>query len=189
MGSAGTSSPSRHLRYERDLELPAGSAGQACLVLDGPVFAHTESPGAGDVRIFGNDGRREFEVPFALIESGPATLDAQPATVGNVAVRADALAFDLSMPAGAYSEVDLQLNAKNFLGAAQVEGRDAQGRLRPLGTFAIFDLSADGLARSTVLTLPESAFPVLHIELRLVDRDGRPIVPSPAMLQGASVPP
>jgi hypothetical protein len=158
-------------------------------VLDGTVFAHTESSGAGDVRIFGRHGKREFEVPFALTESGSAALEPQSATLGNVVSRNGALAFDLSMPPGDYTDVALDLNARDFLGAAQVAGVNSHGRIVPLGTFAVFDLTAQRLARSTVLSLPESSFPVLHVELRLFDLDGHPISRPASILAGATVPP
>ena len=189
LAPAAAPGPSRHLRYQREIVLPARTSGQACVALDGAVFAHTASTGAGDIRIYGRDAEHEFEVPFALVESGPATLDAQPATIENIALRNGALAFDLSMPGGNYSEVDLELNAKNFLGSAQVAGVDARGRATALGTFSVFDLSAQGLARSTVLPLPNVSYPLLHVELRLTDLEGRPIAVAPSMISSATVPP
>ena len=189
LGSAAAPSPSRHLRYQREILLPAQAAGQTCFVLDGEVFAHTESAGAGDVRIYGRDGQQEFNVPFALTESGPAATDAQAATVGNVAVHQGALMFDLAMPAGDYTEVDLDIKAKNFLGVAEVSGADSQGRAIALGASALFDLSEQGLARSTVLALPDVSYPVLHVQLRLADLEGRPMTVERSMISGASVPP
>lgn len=188
-GPESAPSPSRHLRYQREIVLAARSSGQSCVALDGAVFAHTESAGAGDIRIYGDDGSREFEVPFALTESGPATLEPQSATVGDAVVREGTLGFDLSMPGGDYSEIDLDLKAKNFVGAAQVAGVDPEGHTKPLGTFAIFDLSAKGLARSTVLSLPESSYPVLRVAIRMVTPEGQPTVPSARMIAGATVPP
>ena len=190
LGSATTPSPSRHLQYQREIVLPAHSSGQACVALDGTVFAHTASQGAGDIRIYATEtGGREIEVPFAVTESGPATMETQAATLGNVVVRDGELMFDLAMPNGEYTEVDLELNAKNFIGTAQVAGVDTQGRSTRLGTFGIFDLSAQGLARSTVLALPDSSFPVLHVALRLTNPEGQPISVSPSMITGAKVPP
>ncbi len=159
------------------------------MVLDGAVFAHTESTGAGDVRIYARNEEREFEVPFALIESGPSTTDAQAATVGNVAVRQGAVTFDLSMPAGDYTEVDLDLKARNFVGVAEVSGVDSHGRRTGLGAFSLFDLSAQGLARSTVLSLPDASYPELHIELRLTDLEGKALIVERSMISGATVPP
>ena len=189
MGSAAAPSPSRHLRYQREIVMPAHANRQACFALDAAVFAHTESMAAGDVRIYGLDARREFEVPFAMIESGPATLETQTATPLNIAVHDGELTFDLAMPGGDYTEVDLELNAKNFIGAAQVAGEDADGHRTPLGTFAVFDLSAQRLARSTVLSLPDSSYPVLHVVLRLVNPEGQPMSVAPQMIAGATVPP
>lgn len=189
LGSAATPSPSRHLRYQREIVVSARTPGQVCVALDGTVFAHTASSGAGDIRIYGRDPEHEFEVPFAMIESGPATPETQSATPGNVAVRNGELVFDLAMPVGDYTDVDLDLNAKNFVGAAQVTGVDAHGKSTPLGTSAVFDLSAQGLARSTVLSLPDSSYPALHVALRLMNPDGQPMAVAPKMLAGATVPP
>lgn len=194
LGSAVAPPPSRHLRYQRKIALPASASGQACVTLDGTVFAHTASTGAGDIRIYGRetgggDSDSEFEVPFAMTESGPATAEPQAATPGNVVARNGELLFDLAMPSGDYTEVDLQLDAKNFVGAAQVAGVDSRGHATALGTFAVFDLSAHQLARSTVLALPDSSYPMLHIQLRLTNPDGQPMAVSPSMLVGATVPP
>ena len=159
------------------------------MALDGTVFAHTASVGASDIRIYGGDADREFEVPFALVESGSATVDTQTATPGNVVVRDGELLFDLAMPNGDYTEVDLNLNAKNFVGAAQVAGKDARGHATPLGTFTVFDLSTQGLARSTALVLPDSSYPVLRVALRLVNPEGQPMAVTPSMIAAATVAP
>jgi hypothetical protein len=190
MGSGpAVQSPSRYLRYERPLSLPLGAVGQACTVLDATVFAHTAATGAGDIRIFGQNAEREFEVPFAFLESSPPTLDTQSATLRNVVVRDGRLSFDLAMPGGEYTDVDLNLGAKNFLGVVQVEGRNDDGRVVPLGSFPIFDLSSEGLARSTVLPLPASIYPLLHVELRLTGLTGAPLMVSASTINGAAVPP
>jgi len=159
------------------------------VTLDGAVFAHTASTGAGDIRIYGRDAGREFEVPFAMTESGPATSEPQQATLGNVSVHEGELIFDLSMPNGDYTEVDLQLNAKNFVGSAQVAGIDVQGHATALGTFPVFDLTAQQLARSTVLSLPNSSYPVLHVTLRLMNPDGQAMALTSSTIAGATVPP
>ena len=124
-----------------------------------------------------------------MTESGPATLETQAATPKNVVLRDGELVFDLAMPDGHYTDVDLELNAKNFVGAAQVTGRDAHGHATPLGTFAIFDLSERGLARSTVLALRDSTYPLLHVALRLMTPDGQAVQLAPSMIAGAMVPP
>lgn len=185
-GSAAQS-PSRHLHYERPLSLPAAASGQACVVLDGAVFAHTLATGAGDIRIFGRDGSHESEVPFALLESAPATLETESAAVRNAAVRGSQLSFDLAMPAGEYTDVDLDIGAKNFIGVASVSGLNADGRATPLGSFTIFDLSSEGLARSTILTVPPSSYPMLHVELRLAGPNGAPFPVTVSTINGAAI--
>ena len=161
-------------------------------MLDGAVFAHAESTGAGDIRIYGReagDANREVEVPFAMTESGPATLETQSATVGNTVARNGELVFDLAMPPGDYTDVDLELNARDFIGEARVSGENPQGHATMLGTFSVFDLSAQGLARSTVLPLPASNYPTLRVALRLINLEGQPMAVAPSMLAGATVPP
>jgi hypothetical protein len=53
----------------------------------------------------------------------------------------------------------------------------------------VFDLSAQQLARSTVLSLPDSSYPVLHIALRLMNPNGQPMAVTPSTIAGATVPP
>jgi hypothetical protein len=189
VASFAFAAPNRHLRYQREIVLPPDAAGQACVALDAEVFTHTASLGGGDIRIEGRRDQRGFEVPFALTESGPATMDTQLATVGNITVHNGELQFDLSMPAGEYTDVALNLALANFLGTARVSGVDDEGRPTPLGVSPIFDLSSQHLARSTVLPLPASAYPTLRVQLRLFTPDGQPVTPSAAWIQGASVPP
>jgi hypothetical protein len=52
-----------------------------------------------------------------------------------------------------------------------------------LGSFAVFDLSGEGLARSTTLALEETTEPWLHVSLKMTGRSG-----SAEMVQGAEVP-
>jgi hypothetical protein len=109
--------------------------------------------------------------------------------VGNVAVHQGALIFDLAMPPGNYTEVDLDLKAKNFLGVAEAWGMDSHRRPTALGASGLFDLSRQGLARSTVLAVPDVNYPVLHVQLRLADLEGRAMAVEPRMISGAAVPP
>lgn len=190
---AAQSPEPRPVRYTRSLQLPSTSAsGQACAVLDSAVLAHSASSSAGDLHLFAHrTGAPEAQTAFALTESGPPVIDLQTATPGNIVVQGNRISFDLAMPSRPYAEVALGLDAKNFLGAALVSGIDSQGRrATPLGLFSIFDLSAQGLARSTSLPLRETSFPTLHIELRLSDLAGIPLRDlSPAIVQSAAVPP
>lgn len=193
--SGGAGEP-QHLRYEREVHLPAGAAGQACAVLDAEVFAHAGNSSADDLRVYvSRAGGPEAETPFALTESATEPMETQRAVIHNATASATVkdgrIDFDLAMPARAYTEIDLGIDAKDFLGAAEVWGSDrVHAAGTRLGIFPVFDLSGQGLARSTSLELPESTFPVLHVELRLTDLEGRPLAPlSAATVTGAEVPP
>ena len=188
--ASGGGAATEHLRYEREVQLPRDATGQACVALDADVFAHAASSSAEDLRVYATRaGKPEAETPFALTESGAEP--AERATVGAAAIRDGLVDFDLAMPWRAYTEVDLQLDAKDFLGSAEVWGSDGQGT-EPvlLGTFPVFDMSSQGMARSTSLLLPESTYSNLHIELRLTDLSGRPLSQiSASVVTGAEVPP
>jgi hypothetical protein len=59
-----------------------------------------------------------------------------------------------------------------------------------LGTFTLFDLTAQHLGRSTSLAMAESSFPYLHVELEAKAAPGHPgFVATPAMVEGAEIPP
>jgi hypothetical protein len=98
--------------------------------------------------------------------------------------------FDLVMPHRAYSEVDLQLGAKDFVATARVTGSDGRGGPgTSLGSFALFDLTAQGLSRSTALPLQESTFARLHVELHVMKPGGGAFAGlRPTVVEGATVP-
>jgi hypothetical protein len=178
----------QHLRYVRTLTLPHNASGVACTILDASVYAHAASSSADDLRVFRVLGHsKPQEIPFVVSYSEAQPTDAQTATVRNVSLHNATLSFDLDMPARAYSEVDLQLVAHNFLATAEVSTSSAP--TKPLGVFTLFDLTQRHLARSTSLALQESTFPHLHILLHLRTLDGKPFQhPDPSIIQGATVP-
>lgn len=180
----------QHLLYERVLQLPSSVSGQACAALDEDVLAHTASSSLTDLRLYASHaGAKDVETPFAFLESGRSSADTQQATLGTVAVHDGVIAFDLAMPSRPYSEVDLDLNAKNFVGMARVASYDAHRAAVSLGSFPVFDLSERGLARSTSIRLPQTRAADLHIELRLSDLHGNPLPNlSSDTVQGATVP-
>lgn len=121
-----------------------------------------------------------------VIESEPEAADVQSATVLNLGMRGGDVVFDLAMPARAYTDVTLKLGGKDFVATAKVSAPDAT----QLGTFALFDLSKQGLSRSTTLTLQESTFATLHVDLHVTAIDGSPYPGlTPQIVEGASVPP
>ncbi len=187
--ASDAASESRHWRYRRAIQLPPTASGEACAVLDATVFAHAAGRAGNDLRVF-RETPRSAEVPFTLNESEAQPEDLQTASVLRTKASHAALAFDLAMPPRRYTMVDLQLAAKDFVGTATVTGSDGRGGPpSPLGVFTLFDLSGQHLARSTALALQDSDFPLLHVVLRLRSPSGRAIDLSPAMVQGAALPP
>ena len=187
---AGDGAEPWHLRYLRPVELPARASGQVCAELDADALAHAASRFGNDLRLFsGKDGA--VEVPFALTESEAQPVNAENATVQNLIARGNDVVFDLRMPDRPYTDVVLNLDAKNFMGTATVTGAKTTGVLpEDLGTFTIFDLSAKRLARSTTLSLQETSYPVLHVVLRLHSQAGPSSAAfAPGIVKGAEVPP
>jgi len=181
----------QHLRYERALTLPGSSSGMACTMLDADAFAHSASRSGDDLRVFRvADGAAPVETPFALSESAAQPDEVASAAVQNLGQRGGDLVFDLAMPQRVYSEVDLQLGAKDFIATAKVSGSDGRGGpVTSLGSFALFDLTQQKLSRSTSLPLQESTFPLLHIELHLASPAGGTFAGlSPSIVEGATVP-
>lgn len=181
----------QHLRYERPLALPANASGIACAVLDASVYAHSASASADDLRVFRNTASgKQQEIPFVVSYSEAQPTDATTATVHNLSLRNGTLVFDLAMPPRAYTLVDLQLATQNFIATADVTGSDGPSApSRLLGTFTLFDLTQQHLARSTSLALQESTFAQLHIQLHLHRIDGGRFPHlSTAIVQGAAVP-
>lgn len=177
--AAGAPSPQpQDFRYQRQLAFPGG-ADQACAVLDANVFTHAE-PALRDLRLF--DGSRE--VPYAITVSEPATPDDEPARVLNLTTRGNTVAFDLDMPGHPYTDVTLNLDARDFLASAKVTANHAD-----LGTFTVFDLTNQKLGRSTTLHLQESNFPLLHVELMPIQSGGSQHTLTTAEVKSATVPP
>ena len=175
----------RYFSFERSVAVRA--AGRSCAVLDPEIYTRANA-GLTDLRLYGADG---MEVPYVTTISESAQGPPERAGVANVAVRQGRISFELSMPARRYTEVRLELDAQNFVGTAQVTGLRATGEARgvALGTFSVFDLTGERLSRSTVLALPESAYPVLRVVLDLKSAPGRPPQGLAAsVVEGATVP-
>ncbi len=188
----GSPAAPEYLRFQREVAVPEGATGVACLTLDAPVLAHTASAAHNDLRLYRRSGGAggESEIPYLLTESGPEPVAAAVAAVEHMSRTGNALRFDLHMPPRAYSEVQLRLGLHNFVGTVVVTGDRGHGRAADLGSFGIFDLQEEGLGQWTSLELAETTEPLLHVELRLRTPTGSPLreLP-PGVLQSATVPP
>jgi len=174
---AGTASPEiRYFRYERPVENVGQQSGQACLRIDAGIFANA-SPGLADLRLY----RDQTETPYVIRVARAVEGAEKSIAVLNLGTRGGRTVFDTRMSGADFSDVQLDVAAKDFIATVAVSGSSALAgsAQTKLGSFTIFDLTRQRLGRSTVLHLPESEFAFLHFSIR------GPLVP--ADITGLSV--
>jgi hypothetical protein len=179
-------------RYIRKVLYPAASpqnaSPNACAILDAIVFAHANT-GLDDLRVF--DPTSTSELPYVVtLSSTSATSD--PARIDRVvSPAARQLDFDLEMPHRSYSQVDLSLNARDFVASAHVTGLRTLTDTHPvfLGDMTLFDLTSQHLGSGTSLPIAESTFPYLHLRLTFQPAPGNALLRvTPSMIASAQVP-
>ncbi len=177
-------------RYERTVTVSSAARdGTACAALDAAVYAHA-MPSLKDLRLFRKNNSDNVETAYAVTLSESSEAESEAAMVRNLGERGGRIVFDLSMPARPYTDVMLDLDARNFIASAEVSGSTGEGSPVHLGTFILFDLSAQRLGQGTTMPLQESSFPDLHVALRFLPVPGqRGPTPGVLAVRGASVPP
>jgi len=152
----------RYFRYQRPVENLPANAGQACLVLDGVIFAHA-APALADIRLY-RDGA---ETPYVIQVAAPVQASQRDLSPLDKGLRGGQTVFDAELPDGHYSDLELDVVAHDFIATVQVSGSQAQSGSAEtkLGSYTIFDLSKQRLGRSTILHLPESDFKYLHFRI------------------------
>lgn len=132
--------------------------------LDADVFAHARSD-LSDIRIY--DG--QAQVPYVLVrQSGGSRTQESQAKLLNLGSVAGRTEFDIDTSGFAeYDRVRLQLDAKNFINSAQIEGRrtlnDKSGT--NLGASTLYDFTKEGLGSNFTLKFATASFPYLHVRL------------------------
>jgi Protein of unknown function (DUF3999) len=151
----------RHFRFQRPID-PLGKDGQACIAIDPGVFARA-SPQLTDLRLY----KGTTEIPYQLQIANPPVVPEQQNAPVNLGREGGATVFDAAMPAGDHSDVELSVNAHDFIANVTVSGSQQPGAKAQtqLGKFTIFDLSRQKLGRSTVLHLPPWDFRFLHFRI------------------------
>jgi len=152
-----------YFRYQRPIHQLPVQGGPSCAVLDPVVFAHA-AQGLSDLRLY-DAGK---EIPYGLRGSDARTgITSLAVELLNKGESKGHTSFDAEMPRSSYDDVELMVNAKDFIAAVSVWGSQekAGARTTKLGEFTIFDLSRQRLGRSTVLHLPPSNFMYLHFEI------------------------
>lgn len=185
-----TNAEPRYFHYESPVKLSAGAGPAACALLTPQVFAHA-APSLTDLRLYAGGQ----EVPYAETLSQASAPGSEAARVLNLGLQGGGLrgghiVFDLEMPERAYTEVNLDLDAKDFLATAKVSGSAGlAGASTELGQFTLFDLTGQRLSRSTTIGLQESTFRYLHVDLAMSPAAGSALPVTASMVRGAEIPP
>jgi hypothetical protein len=132
---------------------------QNFIVLDDIVWAHAR-PDLADLRLY--DG--QVPVPYALREqrTGVSNVE-QAAKILNLGTVAGHTEFDLdTADAAEYNRIELQLTSRDFVVAAQIEGRNdlSQHEGARLGSSTLYDFTRENLGSNSVLKLPLSSFAI-----------------------------
>lgn len=147
----------------RGMTVP-NSGGQSYIIVDSDIWKYSR-PDLADVRIY--DG--QSQIPYALVkESGGSSLEETPARILNLGTVTGHTEFDLDVSGIAeYDRVRLQLDAKNFINNAEVQGRKTlnAGTSVNLGQTPLYDFSTEGLGSNFDLKFAAASFPYLHVRL------------------------
>jgi hypothetical protein len=151
--------------FSRTRNLNVGSPDrQNSFVIDPEIWKFARHDLA-DLRLF--DG--QAQIPYALVaESGGSSSQESAARVLNLGRVGDHTEFDLDVSGlNEYSRVRLELEAKNFINNARVQGRKAANDRvgTDLGSSTLYDFTAERLGSNFVLKFPPSSFPFLHVRL------------------------
>lgn len=154
----------QYFRYQRSVLNTPHDPAQTCAVLTPDVFAHA-APGLADLRLY----RAGSEVPWALHLASPVEGRIQSVPPINLGQRDGTTVFDALMtpngPDASYGDLELSIDAKNFIATVDVSGSNSGILTTSLGSFTIFDLTGQRLGRSTILHLPQSNFHTLHFRV------------------------
>ena len=165
VGSVGSQATLPYFHYTRDVT-SQGPNQQNYIVVDREIWQHSRADLA-DIRLYDDDS--ENQVPYALREQkGGTSSDEEQVRILNLGTTGNEVQFDLDLGAvSEYDRVRLQLDAKDFVVTAQVEGRNKINDTRgvKLGLSTLYDFTHEKLGSNSVLQLPPSSFRFLHVKL------------------------
>lgn len=152
----------RYFRYDRPLVNTPAQNQQACVTLDPSIFTQAGQQLAS-LRLYNG----QAETPYVVNYSQAPAPSPKTITPLNVGLRNGSTTFDAAMPEGSYRNLEIEINAQNFIATVHVSGSQTQTAAHPtsLGAYTIFDFTRQKLGRSTVLHLPESDFRYLHFQI------------------------
>jgi len=137
---------------------------QNFIAIDQDIWNKTR-PNLGDMRLYSGNS----EIPYVLREEkGGKTTEAVTAKMMNLRTAGKHTEFDLDMGSLAqYNRVGLQIEARNFVATAQIEGRNDLSESIPteLGQTTLYDFSQENLGSNFLIRLAPSNFHYLHVRL------------------------
>lgn len=159
----GYNADPRYFTNVRDVTISSPQK-QNYIVVDQEIWSRSK-PDLTDLRLY--DGGNQ--IPFVLREKRASkSTEDREAKVLNLGRTGTTTQFDLDM-AGMpeYDHIRLQLTAQNFVATAKIEGKasldDRSGV--SVGSGTLYDFSRENLGSSTVLKIPTSTWPYLHVEV------------------------
>jgi Protein of unknown function (DUF3999) len=163
-GSQGAAAPGiSSLEFQREVQLAPGAA-QQYIVIDGKVWEHARAD-LGDLRLYAAGA----EVPYVAEAAAGARLREeveckvlQPVTVA----RKTQFILDMTQ-AEVYSGVHLELNSKDFVSRARIEGANEVHAKdwALLGSSTLYDFTSEGLGHNSTLEMPDATFRYLRVTL------------------------
>ena len=153
----------RYFTNVREVQI-ANATRQNFIVVDQEIWQHSRSDLA-DIRLYEGTS----QVPYVLQEeksrSNPVEQAVRILNLGQVGDHAE---FDLDIGAiPQYDRVRLKVDAKDFVVTALVFGQSVlnQKQRTQLGPSTLYDFSREKLGSNSILQLPTSSFPYLHVQL------------------------
>jgi len=151
----------RYFRYERPVLNTPSQKQQTCVTLDPATFIHA-GPDLASLRLYNGT----TQTPYVINYAAPLQYAAKNVPPLNLGLRNGFTTFDAAMPDGSYSDLDLAVDAHDFIATVRVTGSQTQsGPITGLGSYTIFDFTRQRLGRSTILHLPLSDFRYLHFRI------------------------
>jgi hypothetical protein len=137
---------------------------QNYIVVDADIWKYAR-PDLFDLRLY--DGNQL--VPHALTtRAGGVSHEEVPAKLLNLGEVGGHVEFDVDMGSvPEYDRVRMEIDAKNFVNTARVEGRQSLNDRSGvnLGASTLYDFTNESLGTNSVLKFPPASFPYLHIRL------------------------
>lgn len=152
----------QYFRFSRDITVTAPAV-QNYVIVDADLWQYSRAK-LEDIRLY--DG--ETQIPYALQEQrGGATSEEDPVETLNLGTTGNGVQFDLDLgTVPEYDRIRLQLDAKNFVINAEVEGRTARDTKGiQLGRSTLYDFTRQKLGSNSILQFPASSFRFLHVTL------------------------